>query len=192
MAETPQWKQVEPYQKDTSARRPNVVAGQRVPKLPFENYISEAGHLIRLAVGSTRNFAGAREAGGDPLRTMMWNRMRAIREGKIPWDYGHDKKGGYGAKMYTPWLVGNMTEDEWNVWREKELVRRRTAYEAESNERGKAWREAENRQVRDAVAQVMAGIVDAAKAEPRSPEALAEAQATLAGKNVFAKRKGDG
>ncbi len=159
----PEWKKVLPYQKLDDARRPNKVNGTRVPKLPFENWLDESGNLIRLAMASTRNFEGAIEAGGDPNRSISFNRARALREGKVPWGFSN-------ASRHAPWLVGTKTEAEWNVWREEELQRRRTAYEDKALQNERAWKTDQAKQANamvDAVVAAMGRIAQPAAVAPK-------------------------
>ncbi len=180
MAETPVWKQTDPYLPLDVARRPNVVSGQRVPRLPWETYISPAGNLVRVAVGSTRNFAGAVEAGGDPKRSIAYNRSRAIREKFIPWEWPL-------ARDHAPWLTGGHTEETWKVWREEELQRRRAEYNDLQERTGAAYKGNEDAAA-DAVISRLAQRM-AAIAKPQDIEPVSDHPA--AGKNVFAKKKGE-
>jgi hypothetical protein len=138
----PQWQQVEPYQSVDAIRRPNVVRGtqsvEKVPKLPFQYYLDPSGNLVRLAVASTRNFKGATEAGGDPMRTVKFNQGHAVREGFMPWEY-------VDAKSQIPGDVGMRSREEWEKFREEELQRRRAAHNEKTSRHNNQWENSEEK-----------------------------------------------
>lgn len=138
----PQWKQIEPYQPVEAIRRPNVVRGtestERVPKLPFQYYLDPSGNLVRLAVASTRNFKGATEAGGDPMRTVKFNQAAAVRDHFIPWEF-------VDAKAQTPWIVELRTREEWEKHREVLLQDRRKAHNEKTSKHNEQWENSEEK-----------------------------------------------
>ncbi len=157
----PQWKLVPPFQDVHDAMRPNIQRGtayaERVPKLPFQYFLDPSGNKVRVAVGTTRNYKGAVEAGGDPRRNEIANRSRVIRAGFIPWEY-------MDAKVYTPHLVGFMKQEEWEVWIEEELTRRREAHNLKAAEREAQW-ERDEKAKAEVFAGAMKDIIDRKFAE---------------------------
>jgi hypothetical protein len=162
----PMWRQVSPFQTVEEIRRPNVVRGNeysaRVPKLPFQYYLDPSGNLVRLAVGSTRNFQGAVEAGGDPLRSVKFNQARALKDGFIPWEF-------VDAKTQAPWLVANMDRAQWEVHREKLLQERRGEYNAKSSSHNEQYTASETRKA-DAMVNALNAAVEKKFGEAPPPK----------------------
>lgn len=152
----PQWKLIPPFQDVHDALRPNVqkgtAYGERVPKLPFQYFLDPSGNKVRVALGTTRNYRGAVEAGGDPRRNEMANRNRVLRQGFIPWEY-------MDAKAYAPHLVNFMDKGQWEVWIEEELKRRRSEHNRKSEERDAQW-QANERAKTEAMADSIKEVMD--------------------------------
>lgn len=159
--EYPEWKQIDPLRK-FGERDPRPVfrtaTGQkrRVPALPYHYWIKPSGHVVRIAMMTTRNLKGAAEGGGDVQRYYDFETRRQLRAGSIPWEYGH-------AKAKAPHLVGMMSQEQWEKWREEEKLRRQAEHDRKSSElRGTAYSTETERRILETQSAVKEVIQDLA------------------------------
>lgn len=122
--QAPPWKQV-PHLRDVS----EISRKNKTPLLPYEYWLKPSGNVVRLVVMNTRNLKDA----VDPHRYAAYVRNGSIRKGWIPWTYQE-------ARAYTPGVVGQMSQAEWETWREEERLRRQAAHNKNSQKYSNAWK----------------------------------------------------
>jgi hypothetical protein len=137
-SKSPSWKPVDPMRRFQDAgkkRRVRTDSGKAriVPALPFEYWLKPAGNKVKLVVMTTRNT----EQAVNPSFYANYARSGARRDGWIPWEWAD-------AQAYCPAAVVASkctSKAEWDVYREEELKRRRSAHEEQSRRMSAVWLE---------------------------------------------------
>jgi hypothetical protein len=134
----PGWKQVDSLRRFQDAgkkRRVRTDSGKarNLPSLPYEYWCKPSGNLVRLCVMTTRNI----EQAVNPTYYANFARATARKDGWFPWQWAD-------AQAYAPGVVaksGCETREQWDVWREEELQRRRNQHNEQTRRTQAVWLE---------------------------------------------------